>query len=152
VHKGLFPPSVEKQFPHLREYSDVRDVGKAAKDWPKLNFIIYHGAYRYPGGGNAAEAWAQFEQTGRIDWVTDLAEIPAKFGVKNVYADVGQLFAQSTIAEPRVSAVMMGQLIKAWARTTSAGVPMRSGPGHPSGRSRRCGAWRFPRSCRRSTA
>ncbi|HEY6240850.1 MAG TPA: hypothetical protein VIW78_08425, partial [Burkholderiales bacterium] len=29
VHKGLFPPSVEKQFPHLREYSDVRDVGKA---------------------------------------------------------------------------------------------------------------------------
>jgi uncharacterized protein len=29
-----------------------------------------------------------------------------------VYADVGQLFAQSTIADPRVSAVMMGQLIK----------------------------------------
>jgi predicted TIM-barrel fold metal-dependent hydrolase len=32
--------------------------------------------------------------------------------VKNVYADVGQLFAQSTIAEPRLCAVMMGQLIK----------------------------------------
>jgi hypothetical protein len=34
IHKGLFPPSVEKQFPHLLEHSDVRDVGKAAKDWP----------------------------------------------------------------------------------------------------------------------
>ena len=32
--------------------------------------------------------------------------------MKNVYADVGQLFAQSTIADPRVSAVMMGQLVK----------------------------------------
>ena len=112
VHKGLFPPSVEKQFPHLLAHSDVRDVGKAAKDWPKLTFVIYHGGYRFAGGGKVEDAWAQFEQTGRIEWVTDLAEIPSKFGVSNVYADVGQLFAQSTIAEPRVSAAMMGQLIK----------------------------------------
>src|SRR6266576_3956440 len=112
VHKGLFPPSVEKQFPDLLAYSDVRDVAKAAKDWPQLNFIIYHGGYRYAGGGSVEEAWAQFEKTGRIEWVTDLSEIPEKHGVKNVYADVGQLFAQSTIADPRVSAVMVGQLIK----------------------------------------
>lgn len=44
--------------------------------------------------------------------MTDLAEIPALFGVRNVYADVGQLFAQTTITEPRLAAVMMGQLIK----------------------------------------
>ena len=112
IHKGLFPPSVEKQFPHLLEYSDVRDVGKAAQDWPQLNFVIYHGGYRYAGGGKVEDAWAQFEQTGRIEWITDLSEIPAKYGVKNVYADVGQLFAQSTIADPRVSAAMIGQLIK----------------------------------------
>jgi len=112
IHKGLFPPSVEKQFPHLLAYSDVRDVAKAAKDWPQLNFIIYHGGYRWAGGGNAVDAWKQFEETGRIEWITDLAEIPARHGVKNVYADVGQLFAQSTIADPRVSAVMMGQLVK----------------------------------------
>jgi uncharacterized protein len=112
VHKGLFPPSIEKQFPHLLAYSDVRDVGKAAKDWPHLNFIIYHGGYRFAGGGRVEDAWAQFEQTGRIEWITDLSEIPAKYGVTNVYADVGQLFAQSTLADPRVSAVMLGQLIK----------------------------------------
>src|SRR6059058_5267894 len=111
VHKGLFPPSLEKQFPHLLEYSDVRDVGKAAKDWPQLNFIIYHGGYRWTGAP-IEQAWAQIENTGRIEWVTDLAEVPAKFGVKNVYADVGQLFAQSTIADPRVTAFMMGQLVK----------------------------------------
>ena len=53
VHKGLFPPSVEKQFPHLLAYSDVRDVGQAAKDWPQLNFIIYHSAYRFAGRRHA---------------------------------------------------------------------------------------------------
>jgi predicted TIM-barrel fold metal-dependent hydrolase len=112
VHKGLFPPSVEKQFPHLLAHSDVRDVAKAAKDWPQLNFIVYHGGYRWAGGGTVNDAWKQFEETGRIEWVTDLADIPGRHGVKNVYADVGQLFAQSTIADPRVSAVMMGQLVK----------------------------------------
>jgi len=112
IHKGLFPPSVEQQFPHLLAYSDVRDVGKAAKDWPQLNFIIYHSAYRFAGGGKAEDAWAQFEKTGRIEWVTDLSEIPAKYGVTNVYGDLGQIFAQSTVADPRVSAAMMGQLVR----------------------------------------
>ena len=113
VHKGLFPASVQREFPNLAAYADVRDVAKAAKDWPQLNFIIYHGGYSYGGGPRAAEdGWAQFERTGRVDWITDLAEIPAKHGVTNVYADVGQLFAQSTMAEPRLAAVMMGQLVK----------------------------------------
>jgi predicted TIM-barrel fold metal-dependent hydrolase len=109
IHKGLFSPALEKEFPHLRKHADVRDVGKAAKDWPQLNFIIYHGAYRL---GPVKEAWAQFEETGRVDWVSDLADQVAKYNVKNVYADVGQLFAQTTIAEPRLSAAMMGILIK----------------------------------------
>ena len=112
VHKGLFPPSVATQFPHLLAYSDVRDVGRAAKDWPQLNFVIYHAAYRTAGGGKAEDAWAHFEKSGRIEWVTDLAEIPAKYGVTNVYADLGQIFAQSTVAEPRLCAAMMGQLLK----------------------------------------
>jgi hypothetical protein len=111
IHKGLFPPSTSKQYPNLVEYADVRDVAKAAKDFPQLNFIIYHSAFRYTGGA-WNDGWAQFEKTGRIDWVTDLADIPAKYGVKNVYGDLGQIFAQSTVAEPRLCAAMMGQLIK----------------------------------------
>jgi len=111
VHKGLFPPSTTKQFPNLLQYADVRDVGKAAKDFPDLNFIIYHSGFRFTGGAHMT-GWEQFEQTGRIDWVTDLAEIPQKYGVKNVYGDLGQIFAQSTLAEPRLCAAMMGQLVK----------------------------------------
>ncbi|NBO82825.1 MAG: hypothetical protein EBU75_08335 [Betaproteobacteria bacterium] len=110
VHKGLFPPSVTQRFPQLLAYADVRDVGRAARDWPQLNFIIYHSGFRYTGAQDAG--WAQFEQTGRIDWVTDLAEIPQKFGVRNVYGDLGQIFAQSTIAQPLLCAAMMGQLVQ----------------------------------------
>src|SRR5213078_266529 len=51
-------------------------------DWPQLNFIIYHSAYRFAGGGRVEDAWGQFEKTGRIEWVTDLAEIPSKYGGK----------------------------------------------------------------------
>ena len=112
VHKGLFPPSLDAQFPNLRPYVDVSDVGRAAKDWPQLNFLIYHSGYRHAGGGDPAAALADFEVTGRVEWVSDLAEIPEKFGVTNVYGDLGQVFAMSTVAQPRLAAAMMGILVK----------------------------------------
>ncbi|MEJ0016557.1 MAG: amidohydrolase family protein [Acetobacteraceae bacterium] len=113
VHKGLFPPSLDRQFPNLRSHADVSDVGKAAHDWPRLNFIIYHSGYRHVGGGaDPAVAMAEFNRTGRIDWVSDLADIPARYGVSNVYGDLGQLFANSTVAEPRLAAALLGTLVK----------------------------------------
>ena len=111
VHKGLFPPGIEKQYPNLRGFADVADVGQAAKDWPQLNFIIYHSAYRHVGG-DPKQALAEFERTGRISWTSDLADIPAQYGVSNVYGDVGQLFATTLVAEPNVCAALMGTLIK----------------------------------------
>jgi uncharacterized protein len=111
VHKGLFPPGIEKQYPNLRGFADVADVGQAAKDWPQLNFVIYHSAYRHVGG-DPKQALAEFERTGRISWTSDLADIPAQYGVNNVYGDVGQLFATTLVAEPNVCAALMGTLIK----------------------------------------
>lgn len=111
VHKGLFPPSTEQRFPNLAAYADVRDVGQAAKDWPQLNFIVYHSAYRHVGG-DPRVALAEFEKSGRIPWTSDLADIPEKYGVTNVYGDVGQLFATTLIAQPRVCAALMGILIR----------------------------------------
>jgi len=109
VHKGLFGRQTAERFPNLLPYADVRDVAKAAKDWPQLNFIIYHSAYRL---GVPAEARAEFESTGRLEWATDLAEIPEKHGVTNVYGDLGQVFAQTMIAEPTVCAAALGTLIR----------------------------------------
>ncbi len=113
VHKGLFPPSTERQFPRLRPYVDVHDVGKAARDWPQLTFAIYHSGYRHIGELTSPDAaLAQLERTGRVEWVTDLAEIPEKYGVSNVYGDLGQLFAYSVVSHPRLAAYMLGTLIK----------------------------------------
>ena len=111
IHKGLFAPAIAEKFPRLRPYADVSDIGRAARDWPQLNFLIYHSAYRWVGG-NPADGMAEFDQTGRSSWVSDLAEIPEKFGVNNVYGDLGQLFAWTSVAEPRLSAALMGILIK----------------------------------------
>lgn len=112
VHKGLFPPHTEAQFPNLLGYANVADVAKAAKDWPQLNFVIYHSAYRYAAGGKPEDAWDQVQRTGRVDWVTDLAEIPSRYGVTNVYGDLGQIFAQSTMVNPNLAAFMMGTLVR----------------------------------------
>jgi len=108
VHKGLFPRATAERWPHLLKHAMVEDVGKAAKDWPELNFVIYHGGYRHAAGGRAEDGWNEFQQTGRASWVSDLAEIPAKYGVSNVYADVGQLFAQSVVAVPQLGAALIG--------------------------------------------
>ncbi len=116
VHKGLFPPAIEKQFPNLRDYAAVGDVGKAAKDWPQLNFIVYHSGFRYTGGGHiaveAGDGMVELEKTGRVEWVSDLAEIPAKYGVNNVYGDVGQLFASTLVAQPKLATFIIATLLK----------------------------------------
>jgi len=111
IHKGLLPADYEKSWPGVWEYATVRDVGKAAKDWPQVNFVMYHAGLRaFLEPPDAA--LAEFEQTGRIKWATDLAEIPAKFGVSNVYAEIGTAFANSAVANPRFAAAFVGTLVR----------------------------------------
>jgi uncharacterized protein len=93
------------------EYATVNDLGKAAKDWPKLNFVIYHAALR-PFQESPDAVLAEFEKTGRIQWATDLAEIPAKFGVKNVYGEIGTAFATCAVSNPRFAAAFIGTLVR----------------------------------------
>jgi predicted TIM-barrel fold metal-dependent hydrolase len=111
IHKGLMPADYETSWPEVWKNATVWDLGKAAKDWPQLSFIIYHSALR-PFIELPDASLKQFEDTGRIDWVTDLAEIPQKFGVKNVYAELGTCFANTCVTHPRLSAAMLGTLIK----------------------------------------
>jgi predicted TIM-barrel fold metal-dependent hydrolase len=111
IHKGILPADYEKSWPGVWEYATVRDLGKAAKDWPQINFVIYHAGLR-PFLETPDAVLAEFEQTGRIKWATDLAEIPSKYGVSNVYAEIGTAFANSAVANPRFAAALMGTLIR----------------------------------------
>src|SRR5499427_1903275 len=111
IHKGLLPPDYEKSFVNVWEYATVADLGKAAKDWPQMNFVVYHSALR-PFLELPDQAWAEFEASGRIKWASDLAEIPQRFGVTNVYAELGTSFANSAVAHPKFCAALVGTLIK----------------------------------------
>jgi uncharacterized protein len=111
IHKGLMPADYETSWAGLWQHATVWDVGKAAKDWPQLNFIIYHSALR-PFIELPDATLKQFDDTGRIDWVTDLAEIPEKYGVTNVYGELGSCFATTSITHPRLAAALLGTLIR----------------------------------------
>lgn len=111
IHKGLMPPDYEQSFRGLWEYATVRDVAKAAKDWPDMNFVIYHSALR-PFLELPDQAWAEFEATGEIKWASDLARIPEEHGVTNVYGELGTTFANSAVAHPKFSAAFLGTLVK----------------------------------------
>ncbi|MBM3217202.1 MAG: amidohydrolase [Candidatus Rokubacteria bacterium] len=111
IHKGLLPADYEKSWPNVWEYNTVWDVGKAAKDWPQINFVIYHSALRMFLESPDAMV-KEFDQTGRIKWATELAEIPSKFGVSNVYGEIGTSFATCAVASPRLAAALMGTLVR----------------------------------------
>lgn len=112
IHKGLLPADYATAIPGgLWKYATVDDLAKAAKDWPKINFVIYHSALR-PFAESPDPSLERFEKTGYIEWVSDLVEIPAKHGVSNVYADIGTSFAMSATANPRFCAAFIGTLIK----------------------------------------
>jgi predicted TIM-barrel fold metal-dependent hydrolase len=111
IHKGLLPADYENSWPDVWKHATVWDLGKAAKDWPQINFVIYHSAMR-PFLELPDRELAQFEKTGRFDWVSDLADIPAKYGVKNVYGELGACFANTCVTHPKLAAALMGTLIK----------------------------------------
>ena len=111
IHKGLMPRDYEKAFAGTWEHATARDIGKAAKDWPGMNFVIYHSALR-PWLADQPDADLQkFLDTGYVEWATDLARIPEKYGVSNVYGEIGSTFASTAVTNPRFCAAFIGQLV-----------------------------------------
>lgn len=115
IHKGLLPSQYQVIMPTTWQYGKVDDLGKAAKDWPQLNFIIYHAALRDGGEPSAADI-GEFEKSGYIPWVTDLARIPENNNVNNVYADLGSTFGITSVSAPNYCAGILGTLIKGLGR------------------------------------
>ena len=111
IHKGIMPNDYEAAFPGTWRHATPDDVGKAAKDWPQMNFVIYHAAIRPFGGNTPDKEMAEFDQKGYIRWVTDLARIPQQYGVSNVYAEIGTTFASTCVTNPRFCTAVLGQLV-----------------------------------------
>jgi predicted TIM-barrel fold metal-dependent hydrolase len=111
IHKGLMPADYEQSWKDVWKYQTPWDIPKAAKDWPQMNFIVYHGCLR-PFLELPEQALADFEASGNIEWATDLAKVSSETGVTNVYAELGTSFANSATANPRFAAALLGTYIK----------------------------------------
>lgn len=110
IHKGLLPDDYKRSMTHWQN-AMVDDVGKAAKDWPGIKFVIYHSGFRN-FLSSPDPVLAEFDKTGQIDWVTQLAQVPAQFGVSNVFAELGTTFGSCAVTHPRLAAAVLGTLIK----------------------------------------
>lgn len=93
------------------------DVAKAAKDWPDLNFIIYHSGYR--GLGFVARGTGDKVEDKKTDdpqelyWISDLIRGIKEHKLKNVYFELGSTFQMTSAANPDVCLHMLGQMIQA---------------------------------------
>lgn len=111
IHKGLTPSHYESKFPAAWKAAQVDDLKAVARDWPELNFIIFHSALRPFAGENLESDMKRFEDTGEILWVSDLVRIVQEGGFKNVYAEIGTSFASSCVTNPRFCAAFIGTLL-----------------------------------------
>jgi predicted TIM-barrel fold metal-dependent hydrolase len=109
IHKGLStdaPDDPTLGFPV--------DIPQAARDWPMLNFIIYHSCIR-PGfwmldALNDVKSGRLRQGVPDVLWTTQFAVDCAQF--PNVYAELGTTFASCAITFPTVCAHIIGQLLK----------------------------------------
>ena len=111
IHKGLLPAFFEKKHPAHWATANVSDLEKAAKDWPGLNFIIFHSALKSFSNKPQQMMMKDFYKTRHIDWSTDIIKIKNKLGAKNIFAELGTSFASCAIVYPEFCAAFLGQLV-----------------------------------------
>jgi predicted TIM-barrel fold metal-dependent hydrolase len=94
------------------------DVEKAARDWPNLNFIIYHSGYRGTGllargTGERVQDPPKANDPQEIPWISDIIRILRRFPrLRNVYFELGSTFQQLSASNPVRCLHMLGQMIQ----------------------------------------
>jgi len=108
VHKGLAPGPPDPK----RGHPD--DLPKAARDWPKLNFITYHACIQpnFFMADALEEVKAEKLRGGvpNISWTTEYCQLVAPYS--NCYGEIGTTWASSVVTFPTIAAHILGQLLK----------------------------------------
>jgi predicted TIM-barrel fold metal-dependent hydrolase len=98
LHKGL-------PLGPVSDYNHPRDVIKAARDFPDIDFILYH----------AGLLTVPRTQSADVPWTTEFCQMAKKAGVqKNVYMELGSTFGQLATTNPTACAHLLGQAIDAF--------------------------------------
>src|SRR5712691_5574825 len=99
VHKGLPLGPVE-------DYNHPRDLIQAAKDFPDINFLVYH------SGLLGVEATTQAAD---VPWTTEFCQMKQQApGLTNIYMELGSTFGQLVTTNPTACAHLLGQVIGAF--------------------------------------
>ena len=103
VHKGL-------PLGPAPEYNHPKDLIRAAKDFPDIDFLVYHSGMK-----SAASIDETFEKTGEIPWTTEFCRMKhANPALTNIYMELGSTFAQLVTTHPVVCAHLLGRIINAF--------------------------------------
>ncbi len=103
VHKGL-------PLGPVPEYNHPKDLIKAAKDFPDIDFLVYHSGLK-----SVASVDEHFAKTGEIPWTTEFCRMKlAEPGIRNIYMELGSTFGQLVTTHPSICAHLLGQIIGAF--------------------------------------
>ena len=99
LHKGL-------PLGPVADYNHPRDLIKAAKDFPDLDFVAYH------AGLLSVSATSQ---SAEVPWTSDFCRMKQKeLSIKNIYMELGSTFGQLATTNPTACAHLLGQVITAF--------------------------------------
>jgi uncharacterized protein len=98
VHKGL-------PLGPVADYNHPRDLIKAAKDFPDIDFLAYHSGLLGVSAVKGAD----------VPWTSEFCAMKKKEpGINNIYMELGSTFAQLVTTNPNACAHLLGQMIDAF--------------------------------------
>jgi predicted TIM-barrel fold metal-dependent hydrolase len=99
VHKGL-------PLGPVADYNHPRDLIKAAKDFPDIDFLVYHAGLL---GATAARS------SGEVPWTSEFCRLKKQeAGIRNIYMELGSTFGQLVTMNPAGCAHLLGQIVDAF--------------------------------------
>ena len=108
LHKGLAIGVFNEAHCH------PKDLVKASKDFPELNFLIYHAGLKtvedaLPG------AEGGFQKNSYVPWISDLCDYRRENAhMTNVYMELGTSFGTMVVTNPMLGAHALGMMIHAF--------------------------------------
>jgi len=98
LHKGL-------PLGPVADYNHPRDLIKAAKDFPDLDFLAYHAGLLNVSSSTGAD----------VPWTSEFCRMKKQEpGIKNIYMELGSTFGQLVTTNPTACAHLLGQVIDAF--------------------------------------
>jgi predicted TIM-barrel fold metal-dependent hydrolase len=99
LHKGL-------PLGPVADFNHPRDLIKAARDFPDIDFIAYHsGLLGVPATGQSAE----------VPWTSDFCRMRKREpALRNLYMELGSTFGQLVTTNPTACAHLIGQVVDAF--------------------------------------